>query len=95
MNADWFITKGGDGFESAIDPEDPNIVYAQSQYGWLTRFNKATGEKVNIRPIEAKEEKAYRWNWDALCLYLHTNLLDYILLPIKYLNLKTRKFGSN
>ena len=65
LNADWFITKGGDGFESAIDPEDPNIVYAQSQYGWLTRFNKATGEKVNIRPIEAKEEKAYRWNWDA------------------------------
>jgi photosystem II stability/assembly factor-like uncharacterized protein len=65
LNADWFITKGGDGFESQVDPQDPNIVYAQSQYGWLARFNKATGEKVNIRPKESKDEKAYRWNWDA------------------------------
>ena len=30
---------GGDGFESAVDPENPNIVYAQSQYGWLVRLS--------------------------------------------------------
>ncbi|MFN5031309.1 MAG: WD40/YVTN/BNR-like repeat-containing protein, partial [Flavobacteriia bacterium] len=29
MNEDWFITNGGDGFESACDPTDPNITYAQ------------------------------------------------------------------
>ena len=36
VNSDWFVTQGGDGFESAIDPENPNIVYAQYQYGGLT-----------------------------------------------------------
>ncbi|NIP80006.1 MAG: hypothetical protein GWM90_12595, partial [Gemmatimonadetes bacterium] len=29
-NEDWIVTNGGDGFESAVDPEDPDIVYAQS-----------------------------------------------------------------
>ena len=64
-NFDWFITRGGDGFEPAVDPTDPNIVYSQAQYGWLVRFNKKTGEKVNIKPIERKGEEPYRWNWDA------------------------------
>lgn len=27
-NYDWFVTQGGDGFKSQIDPENPNIVYA-------------------------------------------------------------------
>ncbi|MGB5238865.1 MAG: glycosyl hydrolase, partial [Flavobacteriaceae bacterium] len=30
-NSDWFITNGGDGFESQVDPKNPDIVYAQSQ----------------------------------------------------------------
>jgi len=65
VNLDWYITNGGDGFESAIDPKDPNIVYAQAQYGWLVRFDKASGEKVPIQPLPGKGEDAYRWNWDA------------------------------
>lgn len=65
VNADWFVTNGGDGFESAIDPYNPNIVYAQSQYGGLVRFDKATGESVSIQPQPRKGENDYRWNWDA------------------------------
>ncbi len=65
LNLDWFITNGGDGFESAIDPVDPNIVYAQAQYGWLVRYDKASGQKVPIQPLPGKGEDAYRWNWDA------------------------------
>jgi photosystem II stability/assembly factor-like uncharacterized protein len=64
-NFDWFITRGGDGFEPAVDPTNPDIVYSQSQYGWLVRYNRKTGEKVNIKPIERKGEAPYRWNWDA------------------------------
>lgn len=64
-NFDWYITRGGDGFKPQVDPTNPNIVYSQSQYGWLVRHNRATGEKVNIKPIERKGEAAYRWNWDA------------------------------
>ncbi|UTW64589.1 glycosyl hydrolase [bacterium SCSIO 12741] len=73
-NSDWFVTKGGDGFESQVDPTDDNIVYSQSQYGWLVRYDKASGEKVGIKPWPAKDEPAYRWNWDApLLISPHNN----------------------
>src|SRR3989338_3689630 len=65
LNSDWFITNGGDGFESAIDPTDPNIVYAQSQYGGLVRYDKSSGEKISIQPLPGKGEAGHRWNWDA------------------------------
>ena len=65
LNSDWYITNGGDGFESAIDPVDPNIVYAQSQYGGLVRYDKKSGEKVRIQPKPRPDEKPFRWNWDA------------------------------
>lgn len=64
-NADWFITHGGDGFESQVDPNNPDIVYAQSQYGVLVRFDRKSGEEVGIQPKERKGEDAYIWNWDA------------------------------
>lgn len=65
LNADWFITNGGDGFESATDWSNPNITYAQAQYGWLVRYDRASGEKVPIQPMPAVGEPGYRWNWDA------------------------------
>lgn len=65
VNSDWFVTNGGDGFESAIDPYNTNIVYAQSQYGGIVRFDKATGESTGIQPKPGKGENSYRWNWDA------------------------------
>lgn len=64
-NSDWYVTNGGDGFESQVDPTNPNIVYAQSQYGGLVRFDKQSGESVNIKPIPGKGEPGYRYNWDA------------------------------
>ncbi|MCB9196642.1 MAG: glycosyl hydrolase, partial [Flavobacteriales bacterium] len=65
MNSDWYITNGGDGFESAIDPVDANIVYAQSQYGWLVRYDKKNGEITGIKPQAKMGDPALRWNWDA------------------------------
>ena len=74
MNSDWYITNGGDGFESAIDPEDPNIVYAQSQYGWLVRYDKISGERVGIKPMADVGMDPLRWNWDApLLISPHNN----------------------
>lgn len=64
-NSDWFITHGGDGFESQVDPNNPDIVYSQSQYGVLVRYDRKSGEEVGIQPKERKNENAYRWNWDA------------------------------
>ncbi len=65
LNSDWYITNGGDGFESACDWSNPSIAYAQAQYGWLVRYDKVSGEKIPIQPMPGKGEEAYRWNWDA------------------------------
>ena len=64
-NEDWFITVGGDGYETAIDPTNPNIVYSQWQYGGLIRYDRVSGELVDIQPQEAPGEVADRWNWDS------------------------------
>lgn len=64
-NDQWFITHGGDGFETQIDPFNPNIVYAQSQYGNLYRYDRLSGEEVGIQPKPRDGENEYIWNWDA------------------------------
>ncbi len=64
-NADWFITAGGDGFGSVVDPVDPNIVYAQSQFGNLARFNLRTGDVMGIQPSEEPGTPGPRWGWDS------------------------------
>jgi photosystem II stability/assembly factor-like uncharacterized protein len=65
MNSDWYFTSTGDGFESQVDQSDPNIIYAQSQYGGLSRYDRKTGENFYIQAEEREGEAAYRWNWDA------------------------------
>ena len=73
LNQDWHFTVGGDGFESQIDPKDPNIVYSQWQYGGLIRFDKKNGEMLGIKPQEEKGEEL-RWNWDSpLIISPHNN----------------------
>ena len=64
-NADWFITQGGDGFYSQVDPTDPNIVYSEAQHGVLTRYDRKSGENVDIQPQPGAGEAPYRWNWDS------------------------------
>jgi len=64
-NEDWFVTVGGDGFKTRIDSEDPNIVYSQLQHGGLVRYDRRSGERVDIKPREAPGEESHRWNWDA------------------------------
>ncbi len=76
-NDDWFITVGGDGFEPAVDPEDPSIVYCQWQYGGLVRYDKRSGELTDIRPREREGDEPYVFNWDAPLLispHSHTRL---------------------
>ncbi len=64
-NYDWYVTVGGDGFKVQIDPEDPDIIYSEYQYGGLVRFHKKTGQRVGIRPQEGRGEPPLRWNWDS------------------------------
>ena len=64
-NNDWFVTNGGDGFRSQVDPEDPNTIYAELQNGSLARFDKRTGERMGIQPQIGRGEEPLRWNWDS------------------------------
>ncbi|HEU5459698.1 MAG TPA: hypothetical protein VFU83_04355 [Pyrinomonadaceae bacterium] len=77
VNSDWFVTNGGDGFRSQVDPEDPNIIYAELQNGGLVRFDKRTGERIGIQPQPGRREDPLRWNWDSpfiISPHLHTRL---------------------
>ena len=64
-NSDWYLTLGADGHQSAADPTNPNIIYANWQEGNLTRYDRATGESVYIRPQPGPGEVEERFNWDA------------------------------
>ena len=50
VNSDWFGIGGGDGFQTAVDPTDPNIVYTESQDGNTNRYDLRGGRSQNIRP---------------------------------------------
>ena len=76
-NADWFVTNGGDGFRSQVDPEDPNTIYASLQHGVIVRFDKRTGERIGIQPQPGRDEDPPRWNWDSpfiISPHSHTRL---------------------
>lgn len=47
-NNDWYNVGGGDGFYSAVDPEDANIVYSESQGGNASRLNIAQNTRAVI-----------------------------------------------
>jgi photosystem II stability/assembly factor-like uncharacterized protein len=64
-NADWSITLGGDGHQPAVEPGNPDIVYSQSQEGYLSRVDRSTGESVFIQPQPGEGEGFERFNWDA------------------------------
>lgn len=77
VNSDWFVTHGGDGFRTQVDPEDPNTIYAELQYGSLVRFDKRTGERMGIQPGDRRGEQGLRFNWDSpfiISPHSHTRL---------------------
>ncbi len=64
-NADWYKTLGADGHQSAVEPGNPNIGYAETQQGGLHRIDRITGEQVYIQPQPEVGEDYERYNWDA------------------------------
>jgi photosystem II stability/assembly factor-like uncharacterized protein len=64
-NADWFITIGGAGFQTRVDPENPDILYSQYQYAGIVRYDKRSGERTEIQPQPGPGEPALRWHWDS------------------------------
>ena len=67
--AAWKAIYDGDGSAVAVDPADPNVVYAAYQFGNASRLNLKSGEHAKIRPrpelTATKKEKPLRYNWVA------------------------------
>jgi photosystem II stability/assembly factor-like uncharacterized protein len=64
-NADWQKTLFADGHDTATEPGNPNIFYAETQQGGLHRIDRTTGDQVMIQPQAGKNEESERFNWDA------------------------------
>jgi photosystem II stability/assembly factor-like uncharacterized protein len=92
-NDDWFVTQGGDGFWVAIDPEEPDIVYTESQYGNAARYDRRSGESVSIKPFPGEGELTYRWNWDTpILISPHNNKRIYMAANFLF---RSEDRGSN
>ena len=64
-NADWTTLGGGDGSYCAFDAASPNLVYSESQQGFLTRLDLASGQEKQLRPEPTEGQPAFRFHWMA------------------------------
>jgi photosystem II stability/assembly factor-like uncharacterized protein len=64
-NEEWIKIGGGDGFYTQVDPEDFNLIYAESQTGNLFRVDLRTGERKSLRPRPEDSSERYRFNWNS------------------------------
>ncbi|MDX1636723.1 MAG: hypothetical protein R3281_02055 [Balneolaceae bacterium] len=64
-NRDWRKTLFADGHDTATEPGNPNIFYAETQQGGLHRIDARTDDPVFIQPQAGEDEEFERFNWDA------------------------------
>ena len=65
MNADVVNIAFGDGFYTIPDPENPRVIYANSQNGRTYLIDLETREEQGIRPVPEDPEEEYRFNWST------------------------------
>ena len=65
MNSDWIQLGGGDGFWCVFDPFDRNVVYAESQEGYVHRIHLGSGQVKNLRPEPTEGQPAFRFHWNS------------------------------
>jgi photosystem II stability/assembly factor-like uncharacterized protein len=78
VNESWLRVGGGDGFVCAVDAEDPEQVYYESQNGGMGRTHLRTMESGRIRPVPPRAQRGeerveYRFNWRTPFALSHHN----------------------
>ena len=58
---DWYRVGGGDGMYNVADPNNPNILYNESQFGPIRRFDQAENVSRSLR----YQAEGLRFNWNA------------------------------
>ena len=72
---DWDISAGGESAHLAPDPNNPDIVYAGTYKGYMSRFDHTTGQErsTNVWPFNPAgsgvEVMKYRFNWNFPLLF--------------------------
>ena len=71
-NRDWDRVVGGDGVWTLPDPTDSNVVYSDSQDGYLSRYDRRTHVHTPISPWLSRagasfdlSKAKYRFNWNS------------------------------
>ncbi len=66
---DWYNVGGGDGFHTVMHPDNPRVMFSESQGGNLMRVDLETMERTRMRPLGRpladEAERELRWNWDT------------------------------
>ncbi|MFZ0214900.1 MAG: glycosyl hydrolase [Candidatus Dormiibacterota bacterium] len=66
---DTYEVGGGESGYIAVRPDAPDIVYAGSYKGMITRYDQSSGERrpINVWPEEAAgaDDARYRFNWTS------------------------------
>jgi photosystem II stability/assembly factor-like uncharacterized protein len=65
LNTDWISLGGGDGFYCVFDPDDPDLVYTESQQGSVHRLHLRSGQRKQLRPEPAEGQPAFRFHWNS------------------------------
>jgi hypothetical protein len=63
-NEDWLSIGGSDGFVCRVDPNDPEEIYFEAQFGNFQRRNLRTGEVARFRPQSGGRTRE-RFNWNS------------------------------
>ena len=90
-NRAWDRVVGGDGVWTVPDPTDANVVYADSQDGYLSRFDRRAHSRTGISPWLSlaaesfdlsKAKYRFNWNspiafapWDQHCIWFGGNVV--------------------
>ncbi|MBI5432055.1 MAG: hypothetical protein HZA52_04415 [Planctomycetes bacterium] len=65
VDADWTSLSGGDGFYCIFDPDDRDVLYAESQSGEIHRLNLKSGAIKTLKPAASEGEPAFRFHWNS------------------------------
>ena len=62
-HSDALKVDGGDGFCVQVDPNEPDVIYTESQFGGMSRQDLRTGQRRGIQPSAPRGSPALRFNW--------------------------------
>ncbi len=64
-NSYWQELAFGDGFDVVPDKDDSRYGYAMSQQGYVSRYDKETGNNYIVRPTHTNPDIKLRFNWNS------------------------------